>query len=141
MSILRSLFPKTSSIPRWVVLIIDMFICSFSYSFATILRFNFHFNFQIVLAVLYTLPIILVTRLVFMLYFRIYAGIIRHTSLQDALRVFYTITFSSVTIAVMNFIYSNLNSEKIFIIPSIPLGIVIIDYILCIFLMSAFESF
>ncbi|MEI6594895.1 MAG: nucleoside-diphosphate sugar epimerase/dehydratase [Bacteroidota bacterium] len=139
MSRLRSIFPKTSSIPRWVVLIIDMFICGFSYSIATLLRFNFHFNYQIVLAVLYTLPIILVTRLVFMLYFRIYAGIIRHTSLQDALRVFYTITFSSVTIGVMNFIYSNLNSEKIFIIPSIPLGIVIIDYILCIFLMSAFR--
>ena len=139
MVLLRSLFPQTSSTPRWVVLFIDIFICAFSFAFATLLRYNFHIDENKVLAVVYSMPIILATRIVFMFYFRIYAGIIRHTSLQDAIRVFYTITFSSIIIALINYGYSIINSDKIFVVPTIPIGIIVIDYFTCIFLMSAFR--
>lgn len=139
MDFLRSLFPRTSSTPRWVVLLIDIFICAFSFSFATLLRFNFHITEPIFLAIIYTLPFVVGIRILFMLYFRIYAGIIRHTSLQDAIRVLYTITFSSVLIAVINYSFTYFNTNKLFHFPTIPLGILIIDYISCVFLMSAFR--
>ena len=74
-----------------------------------------------------------------MLYFRIYAGIIRHTTLQDALRVFNTITISSVVISIFNFVFSKINTGGLYIIPSIPIGIIIIDYVTCVFFMSAFR--
>ena len=139
MGLLRFLFPRTSSIPRWVVLFIDVIICGFSYFIAAVLRYNFNLHISVITALFYTLPFVLVLRFVFFVYFRIYAGIIRHTSLQDAIRVFYTITFSSITIAVVNFIYVQIGSNYVMVIPSIPLGIIIIDYVLCLFLLAAFR--
>lgn len=136
---LKSYFPRTSSIPRWVVFSIDIVICSVSFFIAAILRYNFHFPLSTIMAVLYTLPFVVGIRALFILYFRTYAGIIRHTSFHDAIRVFYSITISSATIFILNFLYSIINQDKQFIFPSIPFGIIVIDYILCIFLLSAFR--
>jgi FlaA1/EpsC-like NDP-sugar epimerase len=139
MGLLLFLFPRTSSIPRWVVLFIDIIICGFSYFIAAVLRFNFQLHINALMAIFYTMPFILVLRIVFLVYFRIYAGIIRHTSLQDAIRVFYTITYSSLFIAVINFIYLKFGANYFSIIPTIPLGIIIIDYVLCLFFLAAFR--
>lgn len=136
MEFLRSYFPQTSKIPRWVVLFIDILICAFSFVFATLLRFNFFIDEDVYLDIFYALPLIVAVRVVFMLYFRIYAGIIRHTSLQDTVRVFYTITFSTLVISAINVAYTRIHDDKQVLIP---LSIIIIDYFGCMVLMSAFR--
>jgi FlaA1/EpsC-like NDP-sugar epimerase len=82
------------------------------------------------------LPIVVLTRALFMIYYKAYAGIIRHTTLQDALRVFYTVTYSTVVIAILNIAYKHFNPAGNSLIP---LSILIIDYIGTILLMSAFR--
>jgi FlaA1/EpsC-like NDP-sugar epimerase len=136
MSFLRKIFPTTNSIPRWVIFFIDLGICVFSYFFATLLRFNFLIEDYFAAEYLMPLPIVVFTRALFMIYYKAYAGIIRHTTLQDALRVFYTVTYSTVVIAILNIAYKHFNPAGNSLIP---LSILIIDYIGTILLMSAFR--
>ncbi len=136
MSLLYSLFPKTGNAPRWLIFSIDIFICVFSFISATLLRFNFFIEDAFNPEYFYTLPLVLAIRILFILYFRIYAGIIRHTSVQDAIRVFYTITFSTIVISIINIIYTKINLDTKALIP---VSIIIIDYIGTTLLMNSFR--
>jgi FlaA1/EpsC-like NDP-sugar epimerase len=98
------------------------------------LRFNFFIDEEVDFGLLKALPLVLFVRVVFMLYFRIYAGIIRHTSLQDAVRVFYTVTLSTLLIGVINIIYTKINHDQVVLIP---ISIIIIDYFGTTLLMNA----
>jgi len=72
---------------RWLVLAIDLMIVIFSFSLATLLRMNFHYSeidlysFQFHFAFLFTI------RLLVFLWFKSYTGIIRHTSIEDAVLI------------------------------------------------------
>ena len=136
MSLLRKIFPATNSIPRWVIFFIDLLICAFSYLFAYLLRFNFHIDDSLVMDYLYPLPLVLAIRAIFMIYFRVYAGIIRHSSVQDALRVFYTISLSSILLAAISIGYSKINTTGNVFIPT---AILILDYIGSMLVMSMFR--
>lgn len=136
MSFLKRIFPATNSIPRWVIFFIDLCICAFSYVFATLLRFNFFVEADMFVDYLRPLPLVLGVRIIFMIYFRIYSGIIRHSSIQDALRVFYTLSLSTVILAIINISYIKIHNNGEVLIP---ISILIIDYIGSMMLMSAFR--
>jgi FlaA1/EpsC-like NDP-sugar epimerase len=136
MSFLKRIFPATNSIPRWVIFFIDLSICAFSFVAATLLRFNFFIDDKFSYDYLRPLPLVLGFRVLLMVYFRVYAGIIRHTSIQDALRVFYTVSISTILLVVANISYTKINGNgSVFI----PISIIIIDYIGTVLLMSAFR--
>ena len=135
MNLLRKVFPETNSIPRWVIFFIDILICGFSYLFAYLLRFNFFIDETFIWQYLTPLPLVLAVRALFMIYFRVYAGIIRHSSVQDALRVFYTISLSTILLIIINLTYLKINNETAFI----PISIIIIDYLGSVLLMSMFR--
>lgn len=136
MKLLRNIFPETNSVPRWVIFFIDIFICTFSFVFATFLRFNFFIDEAFSLSLFSPLPLVIGIRALFILYFRVYAGIIRHTSVQDAIRVFQTVTFSTIFIVIINIAYTRINNEAYALIP---LSIIIIDYIGTMLMMNAFR--
>lgn len=136
MNFLKRIFPETNSIPRWVIFFIDVMICGFSYVFATFLRFNFFIDDKFSYDYLKPLPLVLSVRILLMIYFRVYAGIIRHTSIQDALRVFYTVSISTIVLAFVNIAYIKVNVNGSVLIP---ISILIIDYIGTMMLMSAFR--
>ena len=136
MSFLKRIFPATNSIPRWVIFFIDLSICAFSFVAATLLRFNFFIDDKFSYEYLRPLPLVLGFRVLLMVYFRVYAGIIRHTSIQDALRVFYTVSISTILLVIANFSYTKINGNGI---AFIPVSIIIIDYIGTVLLMSAFR--
>jgi FlaA1/EpsC-like NDP-sugar epimerase len=79
---------------------------------------------------------VLGARILFILYFRTYAGIIRHTSLQDAIKVFYAISASSFLILAISFGYSYITAHEQTLLP---LSVIIIDYIFATLLMNAFR--
>ncbi len=133
---LNYLFPTDASMPRWSIFIIDVLICASSYIFATFLRFNFFLDDALSLVFFYRLPIVLIIRIVFILYFKIYAGIIRHTSIQDAVRVFYTVLLSTIAIGIVNIIYIKYHNDTKVLIP---ISIIIIDFFGTTLLMSFFR--
>ncbi len=122
--------------PRWIIFLIDVFICISSLVLAYLLRFNFHIPLVEIDRFNYVFPVVLGVRIISFLISKIYAGIIRYTSTRDAVRIFFTVTGGSVA-----FIIANLISYKIKAFYVVPFSIVIIDYITTVFVMTASRIF
>ena len=88
--------------PRWIIFLIDIFICLGSIMLAYQVRFNFRVPEKEIEHWAYVIPTVLLVRVLSFYISKIYQGIIRYTSTRDALRVFYTITVGSIFMAVAN---------------------------------------
>lgn len=138
MKYLRLLFSAGSNVPRWVIFIFDIFICAFSFILAVILRFSFQLNNTTFISIIIILPIVLLTKSIFMMYFRLYSGIIRHTSVQDGLKILYSIFFSSVGLVIISVFYKSFFVTGFVILP---ISIIVLDFIISAFFLSAFRVF
>lgn len=138
----QSLFIRRYSnrfLSRWLVLAIDLLIVMFSFSLSTLLRMNFHlseidfFSFQFHFVFLFTI------RLFVFLWFKSYMGIIRHTSIEDAVLILKAV-FVGTAIAGMFSIglryYWGINT-----LLYVPLSILVIDFFICLFLMVTLRFF
>ena len=138
MKYLRLLFTISSNIPRWLIFLFDLGICASSFVLAVVLRFSFKLNDSTLTNIITFIPLILLVKAFFMMYFRLYSGIIRHTSVQDGIRILYTTLFSSFGIYIISSFY------KLFFISGfsiIPLSIIILDFIITTFLLGSFRIF
>jgi FlaA1/EpsC-like NDP-sugar epimerase len=139
MKYLRLLFTISSNIPRWLIFLFDLGICASSFVLAVVLRYSFKLNDSTFTNIIAVIPLILLVKSLFMIYFRLYSGIIRHTSVQDGIRILYTTLFSSLGIYIISAFY------KIFFISgslsNIQLSIIILDFIITTFLLGSFRIF
>lgn len=124
---------------RWLVLVFDSLIVIFSFSIATLLRMNFQIL-DIDLSVFASqLIFVLGLRLLAFLYFQSYAGIIRHTSIEDAvliLKAVFAGTFGAVLTS--GVIRNTLGFEHVF---NLSASILIIDFFICLFWMVILRFF
>jgi FlaA1/EpsC-like NDP-sugar epimerase len=128
-------------------LVIDLGIVMFSFTLATLLRTNFRYqeidlyNFQFHFLFLFLI------RIGAFLYFQSFTGIIRHTSIEDAvliLKAVFTGTFIAALFSIALRYYSGFD-----MLLYVPLSILAIDFFICLFLMvtlrflvkSFYESF
>ena len=119
--------------PRWLVFIIDVFICLGSITLAYLLRFNFNIPKVNLTSLHFVFPFVLSVRVLSFLIGRTYSGIVRFTSTKDAERIFIVISGGSIFFVVSNIIsYYFLTGRFI-----VPMGIVIIDFITTVFMMTA----
>ncbi len=117
--------------PRLLVFLIDLCITIFSFICAWVLRYNldidlknWHYG---------HLLIVLGARIIALLILRSYAGIIRHTSLEDILRVVQTVTVSNVLAWSVSVVLWKQTSQAEFYIPA---SILFIDWFVCVVLMT-----
>jgi FlaA1/EpsC-like NDP-sugar epimerase len=124
---------------RWLVLVFDSLIVIFSFSIATLLRMNFQLS-EIDLSVFVSqLIFVLGLRLLAFLFFQSYAGIIRHTSIEDAiliLKAVFTGTLGAVLVS--GVIRNTLGFEHVF---NLSASILIIDFFICLFWMVILRFF
>jgi FlaA1/EpsC-like NDP-sugar epimerase len=129
------------------VLAIDMGIVAFSFSAATMLRMNFHYNEIDFDLFRFHFLLLIVVRASSFFYFQSYSGIIRHTSIEDALLILKAVfsgTFIAGAISLTFRYYFNLETYLY-----VPMSILVIDFFICLFLMvslrflvkSFYESF
>ena len=101
------MFKKINIVPRWIIFIIDLIICSGSLVFSYFIRYNLSFeaiNFHNLSGNI--LILVLINSIVF-INFRTYAGIIRYTGLQDALRICYAILMTTSVLFFISLVASN----------------------------------
>ncbi len=132
---MRDFFDLKRYAPRWLILSIDMLITAVSIVFAFLLRFNFDIknpNFDFIhISIIF----VLIVRFLLFIITRSYAGIIRYTSTKDAVRIIVVITISNTFFIIANLIsYYFINKFYI-----IPFSIILIDFFISIFLMTAFR--
>ena len=124
---------------RWLVLVFDSLIVVFSFSIATLLRMNFQvmeIDFNIFFS---QLIFVLGLRLLAFLYFQSYAGIIRHTSIEDAILILKAVFTGSLgAVAVSGIIRNTLGFEHVF---NLSASILIIDFFICLFWMVILRFF
>ena len=127
-----SIFSKKYT-PRWIVLIIDVFISTASIIMAYMLRFNFEIPANEKIGELtQVVELVVAVRLISFLIAGTYAGIVRYTGLSDAKRIFVTITSGSLFIVAVNLVVYYTDLRPAFIVP---MSIVIIEYLTTMFFM------
>lgn len=115
-------------LPRWIILLLDLFIASFTFLCTYALSNNFdftHFNTKDT-AILYLLCIG-ATAISFCL-FKLYLGIVRYTSALDSIRILSTILFSLIILFTCKLLF------VIFEVPVIISTQFIVEYALLLFL-------
>ena len=124
---------------RWLVLVFDSLIVIFSFSIATLLRMNFQLS-EIDLTVFASqLVFVLGLRLLAFLFFQSYAGIIRHTSIEDAILILKAVFTGTVgAVLVSGVIRNTLGFEHVF---NLSASILIIDFFICLFWMVILRFF
>ncbi|MCX6185617.1 MAG: nucleoside-diphosphate sugar epimerase/dehydratase [Bacteroidetes bacterium] len=136
MKYLKLIFNQSNSIPRWLIFVFDLGICATAFILSVILRYSFKFNSQIIESVFRVLPIVILVKTLFMTYFRLYSGIVRHTGVQDGLKILYTTFLSSSALVAIDLFYRAFSPDKT---SYIPLSIIVLDFIISAFLLAAFR--
>jgi FlaA1/EpsC-like NDP-sugar epimerase len=127
-------FPKSYT-PRWVVFLIDLFICAFSITAAYLLRFNFLIPEEYLHNLIYFILYVLVIRSLTFVLFKSYAGIIRYSGAKDTERIFLVVFSGSAIFMIFNLLnFFFINGTNI-----IPISIIAIDFLLTVVLMAAFR--
>ena len=136
MKFLRLLFTFSSNFPRWLIFLFDLGICAVSFVLAVVLRFSFIVDEHTLNNIVTVLPLVIVVKSLFMMYFRSYAGIIRHTSVQDGTKILNTTFFSGIGLFLITLFYKSFFTESYFIIP---ISIIILDFIIATFFLGSFR--
>lgn len=118
---------KKHSMPRWMLFLHDSVAVFLTFLFAYLLRFNLApGDFEINHAIIHAL-IALFVYTVFMLIFRSYAGLIRHTTLTDVSLVFVSASASAFVLVLFSSGEKQLNLNTHLIIP---VSILLIHFVL-----------
>ncbi len=129
------MFPK-KNMPRWIIILIDLFISAFALVFAYLIRFDIKAEgaqWKLELGIVkYSIIVFFAVRLIVFLSFGIQKGIVRHTSTSDFKRLFLATTTTSIIFVILGIIrYNWIDSYYLF-----PISIVVIEYVFCFFLLS-----
>ncbi len=115
------------SVPRWTLFMHDMISVFLAFLLSYLLRYNFvSGDFPMEWAVLHGL-ITLFVYTVFILLFRSYAGLIRHTTLTDITMVFLTTSVSAIVMVLFSLVSEKFHFGQYF---TIPVSILLIHYVL-----------
>ena len=132
----QSLFIRRYSnrfLSRWLVLAIDVIIAIFSFLVATTLRLNFRYEELHLDVFIYHFVFLLSIRIITFLYFKTYSGIVRHTSIEDAVLILKTIFSGTMVAAIISLAIRYFLQVETLIY--VPISILVIDFFICLFLM------
>lgn len=116
---------------RWIILTGDLVLVSITYFFAVVVRFNFDLIATQEHGAITKIPVVLFFYSVGFLVTRSYVGIIRHTSVRDAVNVFKGALFAASSLFVLSFVESSSAvNQGIFYIPS---SILLIHFLCVLF--------
>ncbi len=116
---------RNYSLPRWMVLLIDLLVVYFSFLIAYILRFNFDTDVIEIPRALKQAWIVLFVYTFFMIVFKSYSGMIRHTTIKDTYRIILT-NICSLTILLFTTLITRNND--IFSLYNISYSILLIHF-------------
>lgn len=123
-----------SILPRWVIFVLDIAISCICFLIANLIRSDFDYTNWDLKAVLNNTVIMLGFNICLFALFRVYAGIIRFTGLQDAFRIFFVVVFVNSGYWVLDMLLYNWNGKHI-ISPSI----LVINTLLSFVVLSSYR--
>lgn len=126
-------FYRKYSLPRGLVFSVDLVVVFTTFFFAYILRFNFSIESVDLFKLTYQAITALTAYAFFMIVFKPYSGLIRHTTINDISRVLQANTFAFISLLLITGLGRTYGWNQAFIIP---LSIIIIHYFLVMVINS-----
>ncbi|MBI2283800.1 MAG: polysaccharide biosynthesis protein [Bacteroidetes bacterium] len=108
------MFKKINIVPRWIIFLIDLSICCFALVFAYLIRVNLTIEAINLKDLSGNLLILVLINSIVFINFRTYAGIIRYTGVQDALRICYAITMTTCVLFFISLVAANSGGALVF---------------------------
>lgn len=101
------MFKKINIVPRWIIFLMDLGICCFVLIFSYLIRVNLSIEAINMHDLSGNLLILVLINSIVFINFRTYAGIIRYTGVQDALRICYAIIMTTSVLFFISLVASN----------------------------------
>ena len=121
-------------IPSKAIFVFDVLIVFIAIGFTYLLRFNFDVPQKEIDSLRYVVPLILAVRILTFYFAKTHVGLIRYSSIEDALRIFVAGTAGTII-----FVICILISNPLIGINIIPVSIIILEYIFTGFFMTAYR--
>lgn len=126
--------PTKKHIPRWIILLIDLSICFFSFGFAFLLRYNFDLKPEVYPVFYDGLPLFLAVRLLTFYAAKTHHGIVRYSGTQDIIRIFTTLAAGTILLFISNYVVSTFINKGVYLIPH---SVIIIDFFIALVVMTS----
>jgi FlaA1/EpsC-like NDP-sugar epimerase len=110
----RANFSNLGYLPRWIILMIDLFIVTFCFLLTYKLFDEMGLQFVKETKVIYFFPSYIALHVVTFWLFRTYSGIIRHSSYIDAVKIFTALIVSMILAITFNIAFFYVVGQKIF---------------------------
>lgn len=121
-------------IPRWVIFLLDLFISCFCFLLSYLTKSEFDFSIFHEQNVFQNLLILLAFNITLFSLFKVYAGIIRFTGLQDTFRIFFVVFFANVGYYVLDLFILQWYGYRL-----IPASILVINMLLSFVALSSYR--
>lgn len=127
------MFTKINIVPRWIIFLLDLAICSIALSVGYLIKYNFgFFNFDH-LEFFRNLLITTVINTIVFVNVKSFSGIIRYTSAQDTFRILFAITVSSGSMLILNYVifvieHTTIISSTVIILSGLVSFLLLITY-------------
>lgn len=122
--------------PRWLIFIADVIITVIGVILAYLLRFNFKIPKEYHSQMIFSMIIFLNVRIAFFSIHKVYAHIIRYTSLHDVRRIFVTVSLGTLVIFMISYIGRTTKAY-----PVIPFSVIAIEFFVSLYFMSNLRIF
>ncbi|WP_316802121.1 nucleoside-diphosphate sugar epimerase/dehydratase [Pedobacter nototheniae] len=99
------MFTQINIVPRWIIFVIDLWICTFSLVFAYSLKHNLDMTAVEIPEVARNLLILAVINIGVFFHIKTFTGIIRYTSAQDSFRILFAVLVANGNFFVLNLIF------------------------------------
>ena len=127
---------KIRIVPRWIIILIDLIILFFSSLLAFLLRFNFDYsrldsyevNKGIAIFTFFCFAASMLTRS--------YAGIVRYTGIQDAIRILLTVFIGSISTFIASYLFYEFTGRYL-----LPISVIIIAFLSSVLLLFSYRLF
>lgn len=123
-----------SILPRWVIFLLDISISTICFFLAYLIKSEFDFSIFNQSQILTNLLILIAFNISLFSLFRVYAGIIRFTGLQDTFRIFAVVFFANVGYFVLDLLLQQWYGYHI-----IPTSVLIINTLLSFVALSTYR--
>ncbi|MCA6498069.1 MAG: polysaccharide biosynthesis protein, partial [Chitinophagaceae bacterium] len=105
---------KINILPRWIIFLIDIFVCGLSLIFAYFIRNNLNIRLISLTELKGELLLLTLINAIVFINFRTFSGIIRYTGIQDAIKLFMALAMSTTVLFFISMVSANAGGTIIF---------------------------
>jgi len=130
-----------SYLPRWIVILLDVVLCIISLIVVYFILTGLPLQFHEIISIYWQGAIILIVNLLFFAVFKTYAGIIRHSTFTDIIKLAFSSLATAISLLVFNYGYEIVYGEKIYLSTSLVFYMLVSFTVMLLFRIVIKETY